>query len=589
MCFLGKSYSLPYEVYEYVNYMNWFSPFYVKAMEPLEKHIRSNGDEWRVIDWKKEYTSIAYELITELAKHNAYNVTVEDFIDNNIGYIKLSSINEDCNQKAIEILKQAATDYMNQQQNAYNQANSRITGTGTTVFTSDPLAYMVFANRETNAINRQIAQANAEYRNAIDRLNRSNANWVSARLNKLKLETYCSACAEAINLFAATLFSTFMEALNDASAFNYDAIRLYDLDRSSSLLNNFQHVSDKAHLLREAFEVCPYNGKVFDTALAHGIVDGTFLAAADCIGFNISKESIINACKNLQASQDFTAIIESISKYYNLPTGEIRNEVFSLYICRIERAYDDLNKLLVDQDNIRAFVQGRIAASALSFVKTNVHEIQSHVNKYVDERFSAELIDTLIRNELQVEYFDGSQKAEEIRDRVKNRLYKRVIQFQREIQDIYQQYTDQINDLSTSYTNIINQQEEEQRRITKELSVCETQRQELGIFSGSKKKELDKKIAELTERQNNYDAKRELKQIDKKKQKLIMARDEFSASFVEKNESNESMPIEEISETDLNNANREKRMRKGTIGFWILIGAIVIVLILGAASYMLLS
>lgn len=100
---------------------------------------------------------------------------------------------------------------------------------------------------------------------------------------------------------------------------------------------------------------------------------------------------------------------------------------------------------------------------------------------------------------------------------------------------------------------------------------------------------MDKKIAELTERQNNYDAKRELKQIDKKKQKLIMARDEFSASFVEKNESNESMPIEEISETDLNNANREKRMRKGTIGFWILIGAIVIVLILGAASYMLLS
>ena len=493
--FLGKNYVIPQEVKEYVYYSQWYNPFYAKILEPLSSYLHSNTNVFNTIDWKAVLTPIAQEIIQELATLRVYNITVSDLVENNEGFAQLVAINKECDEKAKNILRQAYNDYMNQYQNAYYQATSQITGTGTSVYTSDPLAYLVFANRETNAINRQAAQARIEYTNAIDRLNRSNSNWLDKHMSELRLMEYWPACANAVNLFSQQTFATIIESLNRAGIFNYDAIRHYDIKRSTDILDNLDLVNDKKSIVLEAFSVCPYNERIFSKALENGVIDDGFIATMESLGFEVSKEAVVNSSKKMSMQDNIKSVIESIATRYHLSKQELSYEVLSERIEQIRGSYSALDKAETDDKELNAWIQERISTKADVFAETSSKSIHEVVRLYIQEQFPKVVLIQLIDNEIQVPEFGDEHSYFDIQKNAEKRLFERLLQYQKKIKGIVDSSTGELHELGKE----IAVRKDRIREVQEEIKKCSEKKEGLGIFAVSEKRQLGKRILSLKE------------------------------------------------------------------------------------------
>ncbi len=512
--YLGKEFMIPLEVTEFVQYSNKYMPFHLMMLEPLRAYLNSKEKGFDVIDWRTVFTPIIQEIIQRLSEHSIYNITVSDFIENNIRFTRLLEINNECEEQARSILRKAYDNYMSQFQDAYSRATSRVTGTGTSVYTSDPLAYLVFANRESNEINRQIIQAKIEYNNAIERLNKDNSNWLDSQMSELRLKRYWPACMKAVDDFSKQVFKTIIESLNGAGVFNYNAICHYNIDRSTEILNNIDLVSDKKRVVLEAFSICPFNEMVFAKALEIGLIDNHFIETMETIGFKVSKEEMISACKRMGTTDNIKSVIESIANRFDIEIQDLTYEVLSERAQQIKDSYLEIDSLCYDDKELNAWISNHISANGKLFAETESNSIREEIKQFVLEKLPLDVLDQLLDNGIQLAEFEGCQISNTIQKNTEERMFDRLILYQGKVKSVVDSCMIKLEEIQSKITA----RKDRIRTISNEEKNYNTQKGELGLFALSEKRALAKRILDL---QYEHDVvTKELVQLSIKKKAL---------------------------------------------------------------------
>lgn len=275
--FLGEEYSVPEELKEFIGYLHYFEEIHNEIMPLLTNQIPkkefTGGADVDFEYFKAPLSKIGEKVIAKLAEKNIFDVTLNDIVYNNKGYIQLYNICKDTTQGMVNILMNAMQTWLDEQDDAYSSATSNITGSGVSIWTSRLSSALIYSALEASTLKKQVDKADKQYRAAMKSLSTNINDAQEKQKTELLVNKYYPGAAEAIGLFVSEMMEYYVCKLERHGIFDYSKVKGYDLQRSSDLLKNITLVSDKVGLLKEAFTYCPYNPDIYNAAMENGLAD----------------------------------------------------------------------------------------------------------------------------------------------------------------------------------------------------------------------------------------------------------------------------------------------------------------------------
>ncbi len=307
--FLGEEYSIPSELKQFVGYLNEFDLMRNDVMTLLTSQINSRkytgGADEDFVYFKNPLTKIGKKVIAMLSHDGVFDVTLEEIVYQNPGYIQLHDVcSETINQMA-GILINAMEDWNKEHENAYASAASNITGSGVSIWTGRLSSALIYAAMEASTLKKQTSKADIEYGIAMSKLSDRVQSNQKQQEKDLLINKYYPGVAEALNRFISELMGVYISKLEEHDIFAYSLIKQYNLQRSTGILDNLDLVADKKGILKQAFICCPYNPDIYKAALDNGLADlRTFETAKYFMQDEILLESVEEYCQQNYKNKD---------------------------------------------------------------------------------------------------------------------------------------------------------------------------------------------------------------------------------------------------------------------------------------------
>lgn len=300
--FLGEEYTIPSELREFVCYLLQFDKMRNDVMELLttqmriEKYTGSADEDF--VYFKNPLTKIGQNVIAMLFEKGIFDVTLDEVVYQNSGYIQLHTVCQETAQGMANILLNAMQDWKAGNENAYSSAVSNITGSGVSIWTSSLSSALMYSAMEASTLKKQANKANKEYSMAMTQLNKKIDDSQKQQERNLLINKYYPCAAEALNRYVSELMEFYISKLEQQGIFAYSLIKKYNLKRSTSILDNLDLVADKKGILKQAFICCPYNPDIYKAALDNGLADvSTFETAKYFMQDGILLESVEEYCQ----------------------------------------------------------------------------------------------------------------------------------------------------------------------------------------------------------------------------------------------------------------------------------------------------
>lgn len=275
--FLDEEYTIPSELREFVCYLNRFDKMRNDVMELLTSQMRiekyTGGAEEDFVYFKNPLTKIGQNVIAMLSQKGIFDVTLDDVVYQNSGYIQLHTVCQETIQGMANILLNAMQDWKAGYENAYSSAASNITGSGISIWTNSLSSALIYSAMEASTLKKQANKADKEYSMAMTLLSKRIDNAQKQQERNLLVNKYYPGAAEALNRFVSELMEFYISKLEQNGIFAYSLIKKYNLQRSTGILKNLELVADKKGILKQAFVCCPYNPDIYKAALDNSLAD----------------------------------------------------------------------------------------------------------------------------------------------------------------------------------------------------------------------------------------------------------------------------------------------------------------------------
>lgn len=246
--FLSQEYNVPEELREFVGYLHYFEEIHSGLMPLLTSQIKkkeySGGADNDFIYWKDPLSKAGERIISKLAEQNIYDVTIDDLVYKNKGYIQLHTVCKDTIQGMTNILLNAMQTWEQGYNSAYSSAASTITGSGVSIWTNRLSSVLIYSALEASTLKKQADKADAQYRAAMSSLSTRVTNQQEKAENELLVNKYYPGVAEALGLFVSEMMEYYVNKLEQKELFDYSQVKKYNLPRSSELIKNMPLVTD---------------------------------------------------------------------------------------------------------------------------------------------------------------------------------------------------------------------------------------------------------------------------------------------------------------------------------------------------------
>jgi hypothetical protein len=496
-----KHYELPKDIITYINEHHCFEGYRQELLvyftDNYYDYQNLSGEiERKVYETFRHYGNLC---VQKLIANNIFNVTVDELVGSlpekytwkscsdastNDG-VKLfyKTLCEAMTEQANALLEQLNS-FMSQAQRAERERDSKITGTGFGIITNDLIGFGIWAAMENKAIKQQSSAANADFCSEIDEIQRKLEQTSKSRLSRFGREVWLPGLKNATDLFIISLFQKYIDILISSDKFSPDALNYIDITKSQSILQNIDATDNKVGILDAAFLSCPFNPELYDTAISICNVDEVVICAKLFGVDEYLKLKYTDICNEIAQDDNYgeKEIVEKISPYVHLLSlldektlEEIQVDFLSVHRNLIKEKILEMSNCLqsASDEVIKSFVKSITATPISELVDDSEKELQKHIiSKIISDLFKkdepkvyesiiyqvAEKMMLVIKS-----YFSKVSKA-------KNEYLSKKEEY-----DKYKQSTD-----------------EEVRKINEQLST-------LGMFSFSKKKELNARISSLQE------------------------------------------------------------------------------------------
>lgn len=380
---------------------------------------------------------------------------------------------------------------MGQAQQAEAERDSKITGSGVTIYTNSIIGAGVWAAMEKSTIKKQASAANAQFHNDIDTIERNLDRNMQDRLDKYDKEVWVPALKNSIDLFVMSLFNKYIEVLVSHEQFNPEALNYFDLEKSNSILKNIGATSNKFGILDAAFLSCPFNPEIYDTAI--GVCDDVeeVVNCAKVFGLDeYLKSKNAGTCNEIAVSPYYneSEIIEKIAPHISvvaLLNGKTPEEVQEEAVSTHRRLIND--KISKMASEMQCASESEVKAFIKSIINTPIDELVGVSDEKLREYIVSKVTGDIIRKD-NPELYEST-----------------ILQTVETITPIIQDYLSKVSMAKAEYLSKKAECDAHSLSAEKELRRLNELLDSLGVFAFSQKKDTTARIAYIQRRCNTFE------------------------------------------------------------------------------------
>lgn len=383
---------------------------------------------------------------------------------------------------------------------AYRSAASNITGSGVRIYTSSFSALMMHSAVENSILKSQAKKADKEYEDALRRINSRTEDRFDRMFSDALYNKFLPGLPAIYTLFHDELLKVYLLELAQHGHFNIDNIERYSENKSSTMLENMKHATDKRALLIQAYEMCPFNIEVYEKMIELGFFDVETMKDAKKI-FKVSElsglleEKIKNNLKKPDVIKDYITVL---ADYKGVNETDILKTFYQSTISRIKNDYHELFLLCADSKRLDKWIMEKINSDMDKVVTTSEEDARNKVNSWIqrnveDSEF-AELSNMGLMTIEDVRMKDSTMETlEDVKSEYANTMVSRIMEYIKEakIRKVaYEEAYDKFN------------AELKKKSDALDSKVAELKQQ--GMFAFSKKKEIKTEIEQLQNELENF-------------------------------------------------------------------------------------
>ena len=383
MIFLGKEYCFPKEVQQYVSYCNKFEKITDDLMTVIGKRIKERWYDYPDKEFDELFRKAGKEVISYLSQDRIYDVTLSELIERNQGYISFQNVTKEGFQKWKNISVESIEEYIEGYKDAQSDANSKITGSGVTLYSNSLMAHMTFAALESNIIRKQVAQADKEYQKAMSELSQRNETRQQKKEDNFLYNELYPAYLSIIGTFVSELMEKYLRILSEYSVYDYSKVEPYNIEKSEELLENLKILDDKKEVLSSAFRNCPYNQSIYEHVINLGFMDvDTFMTMQMFYKDDDAIKYLQSHCaKNSNNMDILERYVPILAVAKNVEEKKIWHGLFSGKINKIVQWYQELNKILNSNEDIGIWIYDNICQDGRELLELDKTEIINRVSR----------------------------------------------------------------------------------------------------------------------------------------------------------------------------------------------------------------
>ena len=268
---------------------------------------------------------------------------------------------------------------------AYRSAASNITGSGVRIYTNSFSALMMHSAVENSILKSQAKKADKEYEDALRRINSRTEDRFDRMFSDALYNKFLPGLPAIYTLFHDELLKVYLLELAQHGRFNIDNIERYSENKSSTMLENMKHATDKRTLLIQAYEMCPFNIEVYEKMIKLGFFDVETMKDAKKI-FKVSElsglleEKIKDNLKKPDVIKDYITVL---ADYKGVSETDILKTFYQSTISRIKNAYHELFLLCADSKRLDKWIMEKINSDMDKVVTTSEEDVRSKVDSWI--------------------------------------------------------------------------------------------------------------------------------------------------------------------------------------------------------------
>ncbi len=525
--FLGEKYSVSEDLLLLVKATKKFETINEKLSDYLVKHIKKNDycgkDENCTIDYfKRPMENAAKQLITELSNFQIYNATITDLVDENAGFLEMKSICDNTQEKLRQALIKAMQDFQMGYQNAYDEASNQITGSGTSVWTNSATSMLFFSALEASTVKRQYNQAQSNYKRALDNLIDNNQSELDRSINNIIRNYYYPGIANTITLFVSMLMEKYLKILADNGKFDYSITETYNLAKSCDILKNYDLVTDKTAVLKQAFVCCPYNPDVYQKVIELNNWD---LPTFETLKYFEQGSLLVPAIRKelrakINSPKEVVDIVRVLALLEDCAEKDIWSDLYSQKVGAILEGYSKLRDYISNSKKLKSFI---LAGFPKNIETASKEEIEEYVKGKVLAITDVSVVELLKSLDLiTIEKISLNGNADVSFDGMNKEYIESItlaaVQFIKEALEEKNALLKSGEELKRQHEDYCSSSNDKLSEEKKKIEELQNQRNNLGFFAFSQKKNLelqiqnaqaeyDKLRREISQKQNDlYDA-----------------------------------------------------------------------------------
>ncbi len=262
LIFRGTEYTFPADIVQYVQVLNFTTYLIDKLLNKARAKIKKKG-VLEDSDFIPELTNAATSYVKMLCDKGIYTESVDTYISDNEGYEAFISANKAGWQAKCDFLADEMQGYLGRQQIAQQSALSNVTGSGYSVISSSLVTLAAASIAEQSLVNKQMKQAEQQYKTALDYIEMDEEQNRIARENEYVKKQYAPAIEKIIVRFCCCLMDKYISDLISADLFSADTLNYVDYVTSSNILKNINLINKIDDIFNQAFGKCPFNIDIY--------------------------------------------------------------------------------------------------------------------------------------------------------------------------------------------------------------------------------------------------------------------------------------------------------------------------------------
>ena len=519
--FLGKEYQVSEAVKEFLHYDELLTPMRSKIIQTLSQDIKkdaagltfgphvANYVMHNVDVYKKLMRDCADVLVNELLTLGIYDVTTDNLLETTTEIADVEKL-------GMTILKSMLSEgdrFVKMKsagmERAYKSAASNITGSGLMVFTNSIATLAINSVVESAILMSQAKQADREYEEAVRAINRSTRSGLDRLVGETLVKQYYPAVMDILVQFNIKITSAFLVELTQHNKFDFASVKKYDMKKAEQMLTNISRVPDKVDFLQQVFDMCPFSLELYEKCLDEGLLDSETFKTAEYFEFadNLVEKMDGYIQGHLQNRKVIKPIIAILANYRKTDELTIWRNIYKDTIFSIEGTYKNFSLALEGQCYLDRFVRQFVDSNIANVACKNEADISELVSKAVC---------SIVSQETYSEFTEiGLLNPENIRIEKSSAVELSQINAEliKELTAATMAYVEEANRRLKLYEESKARLNEAIRTMQSEVDRMKTEKDRLGFFSFSKKKELSSQIQQKEREMSEYEKTHESKRL----------------------------------------------------------------------------